>query len=72
MRKREDFKQLVHGAEAAGKDDQGLRKIGEPKLAHEEVVELEVQRRGDVGIRILLEGQMNIQADGLAAGLVGP
>ena len=40
---REDFEQLVHGAEAAGEDHQRLRQIREPELAHEEVVELEVQ-----------------------------
>src|SRR5215469_9275537 len=40
---REDFKEFVHGAEASGKNDQSLGQIGEPELAHEEVMKLEVE-----------------------------
>ena len=67
----EDFEHLVERAEAAGKDHQRLGQIGEPILAHEEVVELEVERGRDVGVRRLLEGQLDVESDGLAAGLVG-
>ena len=41
---REHLEHLVERAEAAGKDDQRLGQIGEPELAHEEVVEVEVER----------------------------
>ena len=51
-----------------GKDHERLREIREPELAHEEVVELEVQAVGDVRVRALLEGQPDVQADRLAAG----
>jgi hypothetical protein len=40
----EDLEHLVEGAEAAGKDHQRLGQVGKPQLAHEEVVELEVER----------------------------
>jgi hypothetical protein len=33
-------------------------------------MELEVERRRDIGIRILLEGQVDIEADALAASFV--
>jgi hypothetical protein len=66
----EDFKHLVERAEAAGKDDQRLGEIGEPELAHEEVMELEVERGGDVRVGMLLEGQADVEAHGFAAGLV--
>ena len=45
LRQRQHFHQLVHGAEAARKNHQRLRQVGEPELAHEEVVELEAQLR---------------------------
>ena len=51
----EELEHLVEGAEAAGEDNQGLSKVGEPELTHEEVVELEVQFGGDVGVGHLLE-----------------
>ena len=70
LRQREDLEHLVEGAEAAGKNHQRLGQIGEPQLAHEEVVELEVERGRDVGIGPLLEGQQDVHADGFAAGLV--
>ena len=70
LREREDLEQLVAGAEAAGKDHQRLRQVREPELAHEEVVELEVQPVGDVRVGALLERQPDVEPDGLAAGLV--
>ena len=71
LRKSEQLEHLVEGAESSGKDDQRSRQIGEPVLTHEEVVELEVQRRRDVAVRRLLKRQLNIEADGLSAGLKG-
>ena len=52
----EDFEEFVHGAETAGEDDESLGEIGEPEFAHEEVVELEIQRRGDVLVGICSKG----------------
>jgi hypothetical protein len=43
LRQGQQLEHLVQRAEAAGKDHQRLGQIGEPELAHEEVVELEVQ-----------------------------
>src|SRR5215469_2363952 len=60
LRERENFKQLIHGAESAGEDDEGFRKICEPEFAHEEVMEIEVERRSDIRIRILLKWQANV------------
>src|SRR5204863_7007874 len=65
---REDFEELVARAEAAGKDHQRLREIREPELAHEEIVELELEPFGDVRIGTLLEGQPDVEADRLPAG----
>src|SRR5262245_22662074 len=63
----EYLEEFVQRTEASGKDNQGFSQVGKPKLAHEEVVELEVQGRRDVGIRELLERQMDIQSNRLAA-----
>src|SRR5579883_2759418 len=43
-----DFPELVHGAKAAGKNNQGFGELGEPEFAHEEVVKLKIQARADV------------------------
>jgi hypothetical protein len=40
----EELEHFVERAEAAGEDDQRFGEVGEPVLAHEEVVELEVER----------------------------
>src|SRR5437868_907895 len=37
-----NFEKLVHGAEAAGENDESFGQIGEPEFAHEEVVKLEI------------------------------
>jgi hypothetical protein len=71
LREGEDFEKFVDGAEAAGKNHQRFGEIGEPEFAHEEIMELEVERGGDVGVGILLEGQVDVEADALASGLVG-
>ena len=67
----QDFKQLVQGTEPAGEDHQCLCQVRKPELAHEEVVELEVKRRCNVGVRILLEREPDVQANGLRTGLSG-
>jgi hypothetical protein len=67
----EDFEEFVDGAEAAGKNHQRFGEIGEPELAHEEIVELEVERGRDVRIGILLEREIDVEADGFASGFVG-
>ena len=51
LHQREDLEHLVERAEPARKDHERLRQVREPELAHEEVVELEVQAVGDVRIR---------------------
>src|ERR1700761_4457578 len=65
-----DFEGFVERAEAARKDHQRFGKVGEPVLAHEEVVELEVERRRDVGVGQLLKWQLDVEPNSLAAGLV--
>src|SRR4029077_10127726 len=67
----EDFEEFVDGAEAAGENHQSFGEIGEPELAHEEIVKLEVERGRDVGIGILLEWEIDVEADGFASGFVG-
>ncbi len=71
LREGEELEHLVEGAEAAGEDDEGLGEVGEPVLAHEEVVELEVELGGDPGVGALFEGELDVEADGLAACLEG-
>jgi len=62
---------FVHGAETARENHQGLSQVREPEFPHEEIVELEVKRGGDVGVGILLEGQIDVQTDCLATGFHG-
>src|SRR5579885_392145 len=71
LREREQFHELIHGAVTPGKDHQRFGEVGEPELAHEEVVELEAELRGDVRIRKLFEGKPDVQADGFAFGFGG-
>ena len=66
---RQQLEHLIQRSEAARKDHQRLREIRKPVLAHEEVVEVEVERRRDVRVRVLLERQLDIEPDRLAAGL---
>ena len=67
----EELEHFVEGAEATGEDDERFGKVGEPVLAHEEVVEVEVEGGGDVGVGHLLKGEHDVEADCLAAGLPG-
>ena len=54
-----------------GKADQGLGPHDQVHLADRKVVELEVQIRRDVGVRQLLVGQDDVQADAERAGIMG-
>src|SRR5207244_13333622 len=69
LAERQDLEQLVERAEPAGKDDHGPREVGEPELAHEEVVELEPEAGRDVGIRALLVWEADVEPDRAAAGV---
>src|SRR2546427_1705540 len=71
LHQREHLPELVHGAEAAGENNQGLGQLGKPKLAHEEVMEIEAELRADEGVGHLLVRQLDAQADGFAAGFGG-
>jgi hypothetical protein len=55
----ERLEQLIHGAKAAREDDEGLGVLDEHGLAHEEVAE--VDGDGDVGVIVLLEGQLDVE-----------
>src|SRR5271154_1062819 len=63
LRQGENLEEFVEGAKSAGKNHQSLGQVGEPELTHEEVMKLKVERRSDVGIRILLEGQIDVEAN---------
>src|SRR3984957_13919132 len=71
LRQREDFKEFIHGAEAAWEDDEGFSEIGEPEFAHEEEVKLEVKRWSVVLVGTLFEGQLDIQSTLLPSRFVG-
>jgi len=69
LNQRERLPELVHRAEAAGEDDEPAGVANEHDLAGEEVVELE--RDVAVGVAALLEGQLDVEADGQRAGVLG-
>ena len=69
MHQGQEFPQLIHGPIAAGEDDEGARGRREPQLAHEKVLEDEVQFRGHIRVGLLLGRELDIQADGEAARL---
>ena len=48
LRQREDFEELVDGAEAAGKNHQRFGEVSEPEFSHEEIMKFEVERGRDV------------------------
>ena len=66
-----DFEQLVERAEAAGEDHQRGGPQDEVELPHREVVELQAELRRDVGVRLLLVRQDDVEADALGADLEG-
>src|SRR5277367_1294414 len=71
LREGKGLEHLVESTEAAGKNDKRLGQVGKPVLTHEKVVKLEVERRRDEAVGILLERQPDVEPDGLASGLVG-
>src|ERR1700722_1224355 len=66
----ENLEEFIDGSESAGKNYQRFGEVGEPELAHEKIVKLEVERESDVGIGLLLKGKINVEANVLASGLV--
>src|SRR5688572_25178906 len=64
----EDLEEFVHRSEAARENDQSLRQIDEPELAHEEVMKIEDKIVGHIVVHCLLVGQTNVESDGLASG----
>jgi hypothetical protein len=64
------LEQFVKGAEPAGQHDERLGILHEHRLADEEVAELDADV--DVIVQALLEGQLDAQPDGDAAGLDRP
>ena len=71
LHQRKHFPELVHGSEAARKDDERFGELREPQLAHEEIVKLKVEPGTDVRIRPLLMRQFDAQTHGLTSGLSG-
>src|SRR5215470_11680843 len=67
LRQRKYFEEFIQSSEPSWKDDQCLRQVSEPELPHEKVMELEVQRRRDVGVRVLLKGKIDVEANGFAS-----
>src|SRR5262245_17931444 len=66
-----NLEHLVERAEASRKNDERLRQVRKPELAHEEVVELEVKVVRNVRIRPLLVRKADVQTNRLAACLGG-
>ena len=60
----QEFPHLVHGPIAAGEDNQGAGRLSEPEFAHEKVLEQKIQFRGYIGVRFLLQRQLDVEADG--------
>ena len=52
----QDLEQLLHDAKTAGEYDDSLGQVDEPDLAHEKVMEFEIQFSADFGIVMLLKG----------------
>src|ERR1700684_1519672 len=63
----EHFKHFVESAEAARENHQCFSQVRKPIFAHEEIVKLKIQRRGDVGVGSLFERQPDVEAHRLAA-----
>ena len=61
------LEELVHGADAARHDDEGVGVLHEHQLPHEEVLERDVDV--EVRVELLLLGQHDVAADRAAAGL---
>src|ERR1700677_3422303 len=63
LHERKNFEKLVHRSESTREDHERLRQIREPELAHEEIVEFEVQLARNERIRELFEGETDVQPD---------
>jgi hypothetical protein len=59
------FEHLVEGAVPPGKDDVAAGVFHEHHLAREEIVEMD--ERIDVAVRLLLEGEPDVETDGVSA-----
>src|ERR1700689_2972398 len=64
----EHFPEFVHGAEAAGKNNQSFGHLREPELAHKKIVKKEIQLGRDIAIGFLLVRKLDAEADGRTAG----
>src|SRR5271169_4381655 len=62
----QNLEEFVQGSKSSGEDDEGLRQISEPELAHEEVVELEIEFIGDIRVGELFERKTDVEPDSLA------
>src|SRR5579862_1398601 len=69
LREHQDLRQLIQGSQASRKYDERPCQVGEPELAHEEVVKLEIERRGDEWIGALFEGQSDVETDRFPLGV---
>ncbi len=67
LHEREHFHELVEGAKAAGENDESFGDLREPKLTHEEVMEIETELGTDIGVGELFVGKLDGKADGFAA-----
>ena len=71
LEKRQHFPEFIHGAEAAGKNDEGFGDLREPEFAHEEIMEIKAELGADVSVGKLLVRQLDGKADRLAARFTG-
>src|SRR5437660_5386029 len=66
----ESFEQLIGGPESSREDDESFRILDEHRLAHEEVAEVDPELYPS--IQLLLEGKLDIAANGKAAAFRAP
>src|ERR1700679_2797068 len=71
LHEREHFPKLVHGAEAAGKNDERFGDLREPKFPHEKIMEIKTEFVADVRIRRLFVRQLDAESDGLSSCISG-
>src|SRR5690242_14946070 len=69
---RKDFKQLIESAEAARKGHESSCTQQKMQFAKREIVKSQTEIRRDVWIRILLVGQVDVEARGLGGGVECP
>ena len=68
--KGQQFEHFVEGAESAGEHHEGSSHLHEPVLTDKEVAELQVQFVVDVGVRVLFERKLDVEAGGGCAHIV--